>query len=128
MGYRMDQGKTVFSLPKENEEKALAAVQALIAHKPHGWVDCMGVVRAHTLDNALEACRWPIARNNEGDIVDIEFTGQSMGCEDDLFEVLAPFVDCNSYIQMWSGDDGDVWRWMFDGCKVTSISAKMIWE
>ena len=40
--------------------------------------------------------------------------------------VIAPFVEKDSYLE-FCGEDGDVWRLVFDGIKVKEIRPKISW-
>lgn len=46
------------------------------------------------------------------DIVDLEFKGEKLGQEKEMFERLAPFVEDYSYLE-FEGGDGKLWRWTF---------------
>jgi hypothetical protein len=45
-----------------------------------------------------------------GDICNLEFTGEKIGCEDRLWEQIAPWVTDESFINC-TGEDGEMWRW-----------------
>jgi hypothetical protein len=68
-------------------------------------------------DAGLEA----LTGQGEGDIIGLEFDGEKIGDEETLFEAIAPAVEKGSYIQA-SGDDGEIWRWVFDGETCTAVS------
>jgi hypothetical protein len=40
----------------------------------------------------------------------LEFTGEKIGCEDRLWEQIAPWVTDESFINC-TGEDGEMWRW-----------------
>lgn len=48
-----------------------------------------------------------------------DFCGEKLGDDIDIFEILAPYIH-KGYIEM-QGEDGDSWRWIFDGDKVNEI-------
>jgi len=49
------------------------------------------------------------------------------GAEGHFFEAIAPFVQDGSFID-WRGEDGDEWRWAFDGVTAKTLSCvKRIW-
>lgn len=48
------------------------------------------------------------------DIIDIDFMSECLGSNKELFDVIAPYVEKDSYIEM-SGEEGEIWRWVFDG-------------
>ncbi|MHB1611988.1 MAG: hypothetical protein ACYCOU_19240 [Sulfobacillus sp.] len=90
------------------------------------WVDS-NFAQASTVAEILEAWRWegefdPIT----GDLTDIHFIGEKLGDEEILFQALAPFVDKESFIEM-EGEDGDLWRWTFDGQQMIEQVARITW-
>jgi len=48
-----------------------------------------------------------------GDIVDLEYDSK-IGQEDLFFRAIGHLVEPNSFIY-WEGEDGEKWRWVFDG-------------
>ena len=50
------------------------------------------------------------------------FIGEKAGDERVLFNALAPFVQPSSFIH-FRGEDGECWRWVFDGAKVKCDNA-----
>jgi hypothetical protein len=51
-------------------------------------------------------------KDDDHNIIDLEFTGEKLGDDTKLFNCIAQFVEDDSYIEM-VGEDGDVWRWVF---------------
>ena len=127
MGYCMKQRGSRFRMAAEKLPAALAAVQALAEQKTSfQWVDS-NFAQASTVAEILEAWRWegefdPIT----GDLTDIHFIGEKLGDEEILFQALAPFVDKESFIEM-EGEDGDLWRWTFDGQQMIEQVARITW-
>jgi hypothetical protein len=83
------------------------------------------VLNAANLEKALRFCRWAPEFDEEGNIIDIEFTGEKYGNEDILFNALAPFVKNGSFIAMVN-DRREVWRWRFDGQKCHKECGELI--
>ena len=83
------------------------------------------VLNAVNLEEALYHCRWSSEFDEEGNIIDINFNGQKIGNEDILFQIIAPFVEANSYIIMVN-DQREIWRWRFDGQRCHKESGKII--
>lgn len=138
MGYCMTQRGSEFLIRGQNFSAALAAVKAL-AYKPeqmsggsskgerwYAWVDTNGFVNAATLADAIGAWRWSTTVINGG-IVDIYFKGEKLGDDMILFEALAPFVEDGSFIDM-EGEDGSLWRWVFDGKTVREVEGRVVYE
>ena len=63
----------------------------------------------------------------EGNITEIEHTGQKLGRDYEQFQKAAPYVKDGSYIEM-HGEDGERWRWVFQDGKCREIAAKFTWE
>ena len=128
MRYCMQQRDSHFRMAAEKLPAALAAVQALAEQKTSfQWVDSNFARQASTVAEILEAWRWegefdPIT----GDLTDIHFIGEKLGDEEILFQALAPFVDKGSFIEM-QGEDGDLWRWTFDGQQMIEQVARITW-
>ena len=127
MGYCMKQRDSRFRMAAEKLPAALAAVQALAEQATSfQWVDS-NFAQASTVAEILEDWRWegefdPIT----GDLTDIHFIGEKLGDEEILFQALAPFVDKGSFIEM-QGEDGDLWRWTFDGQQMIEQVARITW-
>lgn len=54
------------------------------------------------------------------------FSGEKIGDEDQLFRVLALFVQAGSYME-FLGEDGGTWRWEFNGGEMTTYTGKTTW-
>jgi hypothetical protein len=76
------------------------------------FVDTKPVVEAYTLLDALDEWRYHVVIDKYGNINNIEFTGEKLGQDKLLFDVIAPFVRDGSYITM-IGEDGFKWKWIF---------------
>jgi len=139
MGYSMTQQDSNFTIRQQHHKTALAAIKKLITDgckegvmcrtsTPHySWVSSSEVLKAVTLVEALEAFRWqPTDRNENGDILGIDFEGEKLGEDAVLFKVIAPYVDDGSYIEM-QGEDGDQWRWCFDNGTMKEKHATVSW-
>ena len=62
----------------------------------------------------------------ELDVIGISFTGESFANDIELFSVIAPYVEKDSFIEM-CGAEGEIWRWVFDGLTCEEKKAKMNW-
>ena len=125
MGYCMEQVDSKFHIKKENFEKAL---QTLKTKNPQGnfinkdeneFIDC------RTIFEALDKRCWHLIE--DGDINEICFEGEKSHSDLELFDSFAEFVEKGSYIQM-SGEDGEIWRWVFDGKTCEAICPKITWK
>ena len=89
---------------------------------PHfRWVDTNTVLESTKLEEALEEIRYRPIYNQDGDIYNVEFTGEKYGDEEIFFKALAPYVESGSYL-CFKGEDGDTWRWEFNNGEVKYIA------
>lgn len=112
---------------KKNHAKVLKAIQNL-KDKRYSWVDD-NFHKINDLKDILEAWRWSPGFNEagSGDIEEIEFTGEKAGDDFVLFDAIASFVEKGSFIEM-VGEDGEMWRWLFDGKHCSEQKAKITYE
>ena len=73
---------------------------------------------AETLEEALRVLCWEPGTDEEGNVVDLGFTGEMLCDEKTWLGVLAPYVAGGSYLTMID-EDYYAWCWYFDGetCK-----------
>lgn len=135
MGYYMDQRESVFTMKSANKEPALHAIKQLADQKSQmgggswsggkelsrhfSWVTTEDFVNAKNIVEAFDAWRWTAEENKEGDIVGLTFKGQKLGNDEVLLRAIAGFVEDGSYIEM-IGEDGSVWRWIFQNGTLAS--------
>ena len=62
----------------------------------------------------------------DGNITEIEYVGEKLGRDFELFQKVAPFVRDGSFIEMY-GEDGERWRWIFKNGKCREVTAKVTW-
>lgn len=133
MGYCINQEDISFSIKKENFPGALKALNKAVNedHTVTDWVsekDVSGINDPQeALKELLEECRWQPTFDSDGNISDLDFTGEKYGDDDELFTALAPYVDAGSYIEM-RGEDDAHWRWNFDGKTMEENHGKMDYE
>jgi hypothetical protein len=91
-------------------------------------VNTRDFLKAETLSQAMDAWRWNATRNEETNAIeDIMFEGEKIGDEAALFGAIAPFVEPGSFIEM-QGEDGTIWRWIFDGKTCEEKTATISWD
>jgi len=131
MGYCMDQREADFFVAKDNLQPMLKAIQDLHGSETIGdssgrhfsWVDN----DFHAIDDPIEMLgewRWNAEKDDDGNIDTIYFGGEKLGDDNILFNAIAPFVREGSYIEM-RGEEGDRWRWCFDGTTMTEKNANI---
>jgi hypothetical protein len=142
MGYCIEQRASDFRVKKENFKPMLKAIESLMAltdrmsggssyrEKWFAWVDTSKVLQGvenNDIFYAMEAWRWFVERDEEGNISGIFFEGEKYGDDDLLMAAIAPYVENGCYIEM-QGEDGEMWRWCFDHGKLINKEAKIVWE
>lgn len=131
MGYYMTQQDSKFIIESRNHKKALAAIKALIGKETWGdhfaWVDTSGFKKAKTLSAALAAWRWDAKMDEDYNIIGIDFGGEKLGDDEVLFRAIAPFVEPGSFIEM-RGEDGCLWRWLFEKTGFRQQDSRVVWD
>lgn len=127
MGYHMMQRESKFFIAQDKLADAALAVRSLMSgavarQKPFSWVDTTAVLRAASLVEQLRRWGWLAELDEFGNVNSIEFSGEKLGDDEQLFNAIAPYVLAGCYIQM-QGEDGAIWRWVFDGVKCVEIAA-----
>jgi len=123
MGYHIHlKNGSQFRIPAANQDVALAAMKAMFdGGRKYSWVDKEDVIGADTLVQALEPWGHAMYRDKiTGDLDDLEYLNEKAGGERALYETLAPFVLPGSHLDFY-GEDGDHWRWVFDGKTVKHL-------
>ena len=131
MGYYMEQRDSDFTIKQENIQKAWDALIKLFETKKrhYSWVDTRSVLEASSFRDAMEEARWVIYYdNNREDVCGILFNGEKYGGDEIIIlGAIAPYVEDGSYIEM-SGEDGAIWRWVFNDGDIEEKNAKIVWE
>lgn len=127
MGYCMTQRGESFLLKKENQEGAFLAVQELgKTNRDFHWVKAEDFKNMVDIFSTLEEWRWEPEMDDNGNIVSLSFTGEKLGADQAMFSAIAPFVEPESFIEM-EGEDGSLWRWVFDGTGCQEITPTVTW-
>jgi len=134
MGYCMHLQDADFHIRKENLSEALRGLKEVAGkgnpdnrNTTWAWVDMRQLGEATTLGDAMRACRWDLDFAEDGKVCGINFEGEKLGDDAQLFDALAPWVEDKSYVQM-AGEDGELWRWTFDNGQMKEIDATISWE
>jgi len=128
MGYVMWQQETVFRIPADKKKAALTALKKWAKEVGNvSWTDSDRIIQARTLELALFELAWEAEVDEDYNIVRVVFQAEKLGDEPQFFGVLGPFVDPGSFIEM-RGEDGERWRWTFDGSTMRESKARVSWE
>lgn len=129
MGNTLHQFETDFFIAKEFKPEALALLKNFTENKDNlAFVNQSEIVSAPELEEALTALRWIPENNENGDIVEINFEGEKLGDDYQMFDSIAKVVRNGSYITALTnnGENSKIWRWLFLNEKLTAREGKLI--
>ena len=125
MGYYVHQSDTKFHIKRENIKPAFDELK--IIKEPLAWASGLFSSGFKNLTDALEDVGWILEFDNAtGDVVGISFESEKIGDEQIFFSAIAPYVTKGSFIEM-CGEDGERWRWVFDGKTMKEVYPKVLW-
>lgn len=128
MGYCMTQMEHKFNIKRENIPMAWEALKKVLkGSKINSWVDNAGALNARNFEETMKKCRWEVESYESDGIDNIEFYGEKLGDDAEVFAAIAPYVEPDSYIQM-QGEDGYIWRWVFDGKTVEEKTGRIVFD
>ena len=131
MGYMISQHGSDFGI--WNEVGALRALQRVTtdSQKRFTWFD--EGEDPVTLDQYMVGWSWELERdpvdhhNLDHPVTGIYFLGEKAGEGNNiLFNTIAPYVKASSWIEM-QGEEGERWRWMFNGKTLSTVYASLVW-
>jgi hypothetical protein len=129
MGYCAQLVESKFFIKRDNLEHVFRSIQAYaqraIASGEHiYWVTPRTLLAADTVEAQFRHWGWPVKRDFNGNVAGIGFEHEKIGEEMKLFELIAPFVEKGSYLDM-AGEDGANWRWSFNGQTCKELQPKV---
>jgi hypothetical protein len=136
MGYCIEMRGSNFTISADRAAAALAAIKALDPNREwsggvrasrFSWIVTSEYMEAKDLAEAMDAWRYELRQKDNGDWVLGSFSGEKLGDDLFLFEAVAPYVKPGSFIEM-QGEDGFLWRWIFDGLTCKEKAAVISWE
>ena len=132
MGYCVSSMKSKVFIKNEVKKEAFEALKKFTKQKQNKnesltWVYFDEILEAESLGEALENCRWEVSVDDLGNIDELEFIGEKLGDELEIFNSIASYFNEGSYIEM-SGEDGDIWRYLFKDGECKEIHPKITWE
>lgn len=132
MGYYMSMRNCEFTILNKNKQKALESLKEFASNKQKrnsniAWSASSEIIASENLVEAFEACRYGVEENENGDIFYLYFNGEKLGDDEEIFNAIAPAVEDGSFIEM-QGENGYLWRWVFQDGKCREIAAKVIWD
>jgi len=119
MGYNFNTVYSVFSIAKQDKDKAAKAISELPRQPIRE--------RLLTLEEYMTYEGWELEIDEStGDVYSIYWTADKVRGQFDLLKAIAPFVTKGSYIQC-VGESGDLWQWYFDGATCYAQTPEIIW-
>lgn len=138
MGYYATQTDSHVVIDKCDFPKVIQAIHALAktaerdgggyskGKKHYSWIG-NNFDKIEDIEELFQYWRWETFFDSEGNICDLNFSGEKLGDDEILLNAIAPFVKEGSYIQM-AGEDDVMWRWKFSADKMLEIHPKITWE
>ena len=139
MGYYMNQRDSDFRMTAENCRKAKKMFKEAYKDAPEhfswdnpskvplSWISKQEVLSSNTFSELMRKLRWEVEMDDDENVVGIEFYGEKLGDDEKLFGMLAPYVESDCFIEM-QGEDGAMWRWVFDGETCEEKQAIISWD
>lgn len=151
MGYCMEMVEANFTIKSQHRVGALKAIKAMAdvvdergsggggrwgepQVKWYSWMNGIDFSTFRSLPEAMQAWRWPVEVTGDeaetgdpGDIIGIDFVGEKLGDDAQLFQAIAPFVESGSYIRM-RGEDGTTWEYRFRNGVMKEVQARLVWD
>lgn len=111
--------------PPSAERPSGSASVAQSPNKWFGWMDWNYDETCSDLLEVLKQAGFDVCENERG-IDWIGYDGYS-GCEEEFLSALAPVVEAGSYVE-WEGEcHEDLYRFDFDGLKMSARSGRIVW-
>lgn len=128
MGYCIELVDHRFKIEKNNIDKAFATLKDFMKTQTRlAWVTPSIVVNSDDVFEAFDEIRYPLAENNNGDYILDYFNGEKLGDDEKILNSFAKYVVPGSYFE-FSGEDGNLFRFVFDGEKCETKYPKVIWD
>jgi len=133
MGYNIHVLKKNVRIKKENFKDIAKEIWKVVSKQRLSWTDSDVLLRECSTANIeaiFEELMWPIANyDNCGNIINLEYDApdKKLGDECIWMDAIAPFIESGSFIEIL-GEDGEMWRWVFNDGKMKEIYPKISWE
>lgn len=104
-----------FTIKNENKDKAVEALHNLISeNKDYKFFEYIIEKNINCLENIMQEFLWYVENDKDNNICNIYLYEENGNNNDNIFNVLAPYVEPYSFIQVL-GNDGFTWKWCFNG-------------
>lgn len=125
MGYCVTMNESTIKIKPENVDGILKALGNYTLTRDLYFVDSCKVMMAENIFEIMKAIRYPIYLRNGAFEIDY-FNGEKLGNDFEIFTQIAPYIE-DGYIE-YQGEDGALWRYVFENGKVKEVYPKIIWE
>lgn len=126
MGYCVNLRDNNFKFNKEDSEGILKTLKEFASNTSLMWADEHSILRAKNIKECFEEIRYPLIES--GDFYKIDyFDGEKLGNEDKIFNSIAKYIEKDTYLE-FSGEDGDIFRLVFDGEKCEYKYPEIVWN
>lgn len=117
MGYCMEQIDSNFKIKKENKKKLFKKVinhfkSLNNSNKKFKWIDNENVLDSENIFELFESLRYEVEYDIDDNIKSIDFIGEKLGDDYEVFELIAEFVEKDSYI-IFKGEDDEIFEFTF---------------
>lgn len=146
MGYYIDVSVNNVVIPADKVQVCLAAINGMheknvvmsrggggewkAGSKADGWYSWVRNPGTEGFSNLLDALgdwRWEATEDVLGSVTIEYFTGEKYGDDELLFTAIAPYIAGGGAIE-FRGEDGAMWRYLFEGGEMHEQSAEISWE
>jgi hypothetical protein len=136
MGYNIVQHDSSFFIFKENVDATIKAIKDLAGKETipatTDYPAHYSFVHPHfstsnNFETLMRHWHFDLEQDDDGNYNQISFFGEKSGDEFILLKAIAPYVEGGSYIE-FHGEDGSMWRFIFDRVSCRQQYAKIVWE
>lgn len=124
MGYNIRLNHAQFIIKKENVKDATKALKEYadnrFSNREFDWRK-----RRH-LEDVLKLFCYNCDYDDDDNVNDIDFNGEKLSNDEEMLNVIAPYVEYGSYIEI-DGEEGEKWRWFFTGKRCIQINPVISW-
>lgn len=129
MGYSANLTEKNFIIKEENIEDAFIHAKDFLMKYDQkiAYVKKEDIEATNNLEELFEVFGFEIDFDKTtGHLDTIDFVWEKLGNDENLFKLIAPYIEKDSYIQ-WVGEDGDIWRYVFRNNTFEIIKPNIEW-
>lgn len=133
MGYYISIQNIDVKIRHSNKTACMEAIRGLVGKETikdgsgrhFSWVD-RDFSSKRNLREMMKCWRWSCKNKGNFFVVE-EFLGEKYGDDELLFTALAPYIEAGSEIH-FIGEDGDQWKYVFDGKSLKELRGNVTFE